>query len=119
MILDPQAGLASARESRKRGAKSGFPWGEAIGATVTGMIEAIIGDEAAASESFSHALGIQRQLGDWEGGGMSLGGLASLAAHRGEPADALELYRQALTAFETCGDRGEEAEFSPRWPGHT
>ena len=53
MILDPQAGLASARESRKRGAESGFPWGEAIGATVTGIIEAIIGDEAAAGESFS------------------------------------------------------------------
>ena len=109
MILDPQAGLASARESRQRGAESGFPWGEAIGATVAGMIEAIIGDEAAAGESFSHALGIQRQLGDWEGAGMSLGGLASLATDRGEPADALELYRQALIAFETCGDRGEEA----------
>ena len=109
MLLDPPAGLLSAVEGRERAAADGFLWGEAIGATVEGMIESIMGDEAAADDSFSHALQIQRQLGDWEGGGMSLGGLASLAAHRGDTVRALELYRQSLTAFETCGDRGEEA----------
>ena len=40
---------------------------------------------------------------------MSLGGLAALAAARGDVAEALELYRKSLTSFETCGDRGEEA----------
>ena len=40
---------------------------------------------------------------------MSLSGLASLAAARGDSAGALDLYRESLVAFETCGDRGEEA----------
>lgn len=40
---------------------------------------------------------------------MSLGGLAALAAQRGDFDDALDLYRQSLTFFEACGDRGEEA----------
>src|SRR5439155_8467160 len=60
-------------------------------------------------ERFSYALAIQRSLADWEGAGMSLGGFASLAAARGDLAGALELFRESLTAFETCGDRGEEA----------
>ncbi|MEP7379087.1 MAG: hypothetical protein ABI725_05930, partial [Chloroflexota bacterium] len=58
---------------------------------------------------YTEALDIQRTLGDWEGAGVSLGGLAGLAANRGELANALDLYRQALAAFETIGDRAEEA----------
>ena len=44
-----------------------------------------------------------------EGAGLSLGGLAALAAGGGNLADALDLYRQALAAFQTIGDRAEEA----------
>jgi tetratricopeptide (TPR) repeat protein len=40
---------------------------------------------------------------------MSLGGLAELALARGDPAEALDLYRRSLSAFEAIGDRGEEA----------
>jgi hypothetical protein len=40
---------------------------------------------------------------------MSLGGLAQLASGRGDTAEAIELYRRSLAAFETVGDRGEEA----------
>lgn len=40
---------------------------------------------------------------------MSLGALAQLALARGDTADALSFYRQSLAAFETIGDRGEEA----------
>jgi len=109
MMLDPASGLAAAREAFERGHAVGFAWGEGIGATVTGMLEAVTGDETAAAASFSRALDIQQRLGDWEGGGMSLGGLASLAVHRGDLAQALELYERALASFEMCGDRGEEA----------
>ena len=49
------------------------------------------------------------RLGDREGAGLSLGGLAALAAGRGDLADALDLYGQSLAAFETIGDRAEEA----------
>jgi tetratricopeptide (TPR) repeat protein len=109
MTLDPARALESARESFERGRAAGFDWGEAIGATVKGMLEAATHDEEAAAESFAHAHGIQTRLGDREGGGMSLGGLASLAAQRGDIERALGLYRQSLTSFEACGDRGEEA----------
>ena len=109
MMLDPPKALDSARESFERGRETGYAWGEAIGATVKGMLEAAASDEEAAAESFAHALNIQKRLGDREGAGMSLGGLASLAAQRGDAASALELYRQSLAAFEACGDRGEEA----------
>ena len=40
---------------------------------------------------------------------MSFGGLAQLAAGRGESTAALDLYRQSLAAFEAVGDRGEVA----------
>ncbi|HLX32434.1 MAG TPA: tetratricopeptide repeat protein [Gaiellaceae bacterium] len=109
MMLDPVSGLAVAREAFERGRGLGFAWGEGIGATVTGMLETVAGDDAAAAENFSHALDIQQRLGDWEGGGMSLGGLASLAVRRGDVAQALELYERSLGSFEACGDRGEEA----------
>lgn len=109
MMLDPASGLAAAREASERGHALGFAWGEGVGATVTGMLEAATGDEGSAAESFSRALDIQQRLGDWEGGGMSLGGLASLAVQRGDAAQALELYEGALASFEVCGDRGEEA----------
>lgn len=109
MTLDPPAGLIVARQSQEWGRELGFPWGEGFGATVRGMLEMVNGDAGAAMESFSHALEIQQRLGDWEGAGMSLSGLAALAAHRGDVAEALELYRESLTSFETCGDRGEEA----------
>jgi tetratricopeptide (TPR) repeat protein len=109
MFLDPAAGLTVAVEGQEWGRKLGFAWGEAIGATVRGMLETVSGDAAAAAASFSHALEIQQRLGDREGAGMSLGGLAALAVQSGDVPEALELYRQSLTSFETCGDRGEEA----------
>ena len=40
---------------------------------------------------------------------MTLGGLAQLAAIRGDLAGALDLYGQSLSAFEAIGDRAEEA----------
>jgi len=109
MTLDPATGLTVAMQGQEWGRELGFPWGEAIGATVRGMLEMVNGDADAATASLSHALTIQQGLGDWEGGGMSLGGLAALAVQHGDVEDALDLYRQSLTAFETCGDRGEEA----------
>ena len=109
MTLDPAMGLAVARGGLETGRAIGFDWGEAIGATVTGILEMVTGDAALATESFSYALGIQERIGDREGGGMSLGGLAALASHRGDITQAKELYGRALASFGDCGDRGEEA----------
>ena len=62
-----------------------------------------------AEARYLEALQIQQRLGDCEGIGTSFGGLAQLAAGRGESTAALDLYRQALAAFEAVGDRGEVA----------
>jgi len=109
MNLDPAKALASATESYERGRALGYAWGEGFAASIKGMLEAIVGETTTAAASFSHALALQQQLGDREGGGMSLGGLAALAAGRGDVAEALQLYRESLASFEACGDRGEEA----------
>jgi tetratricopeptide (TPR) repeat protein len=69
----------------------------------------VAGDADTAQTSFSQALELQQRLGDEEGAGLSLGGLAQLAAARSDLAGALDLYRQALAAFEAIGDRAEEA----------
>ncbi len=55
------------------------------------------------------ALEIQQRIGDEEGAGLSLGGLAGLASGRGDLPGALDLYRQSLAAYEAIGDRAEEA----------
>ena len=55
------------------------------------------------------ALEIQEQLGDDEGAGVSLGGLAQLAAMRGDLDDSARPLPASLDAFEAIGDRAEEA----------
>ena len=109
MMLDPAVGLESAREGAERSRRAGFPWAEAFSYSFEGMLLVIGDDDAAAEASFRRALEIQRQLVDHEGAGISLGGLAQLAARRGDHAAAVDLYQQSLSAFEAIGDRAEEA----------
>jgi predicted ATPase/class 3 adenylate cyclase len=109
LFLDPRAGLDRTAESIAASRAAGFAWGEGFASTVDGILLGVAGDAEAAQASHSHALEIQQRLGDYEGAGMSLGGLAQLALARGETAEALDLYRRSLAAFEACGDRGEEA----------
>jgi predicted ATPase len=87
----------------------GLTWSEGFALTIDAMGCAMVGDAAAATSEFQEALRIQRHLGDEEGAGMTLSGLASISASRADYDAALDLYQQALEAFETCGDRGEEA----------
>jgi predicted ATPase/class 3 adenylate cyclase len=106
---DPADALRSARYGIELGRQHGFDFALAIGLVFEGMLDAAAGRTDEAGAKFSEALEIQRRHDDWEGAGMSLGGLAQLAAARGDAEEALDLYRQSLTAFETVGDRGEEA----------
>jgi predicted ATPase/class 3 adenylate cyclase len=106
---DGDAGLTLAEESAERAAELDFTWAQGFAFTVTGMFQALAGDLDAANTRYSDALAIQQRLGDREGVGMSLGGLAGLASGRGDPAAAIDLYGQSLEAFEAVGDRGEEA----------
>ncbi len=109
LMLDPEAGLTWTEESIERSSALGFTWAEGFATTVDGILHAVTADLDTAQARYSRALEIQQQLGDEEGAGMSLGGLAQLASGRGDPAGALDLYRQSLAAFEAVGDRGEEA----------
>ena len=106
---DPAAGLRWTAESRERSRALGFAWAEGLAASFDGILYGLTGDAETARARYQEALEIQQRLGDEEGAGLSLGGLASLAAGETDLAGALELYRQSLAAFEACGDRLEEA----------
>ena len=106
---DTTEALRSAQLGIEQSRAEGRDWLLAIGLDFEGMLHAQAGNKEAARVRFEEALGIQEPRGDLEGAGMSLGGLAGLAAARGEAEVALELYGRSLAAFEEVGDRGEEA----------
>jgi predicted ATPase/class 3 adenylate cyclase len=107
--LDPNAGLRCTRDGIERSRALDFNWALGFSLAIDGMLQSLVGNPNSAEASYSEALEIQERLGDREGAGMSLGGLAKLASDRNDPAGALDLYRQSLAAFEAVGDRGEEA----------
>lgn len=106
---DPKAALECTTEGIERSRAIGFAWAEGFASTFDGIVNAVVGNVDAAEASFAQAFEIQRRLGDEEGAGLSLGGLAQVASARGDLAGALDLYRQSLAAFEAIGDRAEEA----------
>jgi len=106
---DPADALRWAALGVEQSREHGLDFTLAIGLIFDGMLHAVAGDPDTAGKKFSEALEIQRRHDDFEGAGMSLGGLAQLAASRGEAAEALDLYRRSLASFEAIGDRGEEA----------
>jgi predicted ATPase len=107
--FDLEAALKWTTESIDKSRAHSFDWTQGFAATFNGVLNAVAGDADTAQTSFSQALELQQRLGDEEGAGLSLGGLAQLAAARSDLAGALDLYRQALAAFEAIGDRAEEA----------
>ena len=91
------------------GRATSFTWAVAWASTFSGLVQAVLGRTERAETLLRDGLAIQQRLGDHEGAGLSLGGLAGLVAARGELSEALRLYEQSLAAFATCGDRAEEA----------
>lgn len=107
--LDLEGAVRLARDAVEWSHERGLVWAEGFASTIDGIVHTVAGDVATAHARYSRGLEIQRQLSDEEGAGLSLGGLAQLAAIRGDLAESLELYRQSLAAFEAIGDRAEEA----------
>ena len=107
--VDTEAGLRWARTGVEQSRSLEFDWLLGIGLTFEGIHHAIAGDAESAQARYAEGLEIQERLGDCEGAGMSLGGLAQLAVGRGDLSPALELYRRSLGWFEAVGDRAEEA----------
>jgi tetratricopeptide (TPR) repeat protein len=106
---DLEAGLRWMSESIERSRALGFTWAHGFASSLDGILHTVAGDLDTAETRYTHALEIQQRIGDEEGAGLSLGGLAQLASARGDLAGALELYRQSLAAYEAIGDRAEEA----------
>jgi predicted ATPase/class 3 adenylate cyclase len=107
--FDDDRGLELAAESVQRSRDAGFTWCEGFGLSVEGIFRSVIGDLEGARARYEAALVIQQRIGDHEGAGLSLGGLAGLAAGGGDLAEALDLYNRALDEFEAIGDRAEQA----------
>jgi predicted ATPase len=107
--VDLEAAIGRTSESIERSHSLGFTWTYGFASSLDGILNAAAGDLDTAQTRYADALEIQRRIGDKEGAGLSLGGLAGLASRRGDLAGALELYRRSLAAYEAIGDRAEEA----------
>jgi predicted ATPase/class 3 adenylate cyclase len=107
--LDLDVALELARDAVQHSRERGLVWAEGFSSTIDGIVQTVAGDVETAQARYSRGLEIQEHLGDDEGAGLSLGGLAQLAAMRGDLDESLDLYRRSLDAFETVGDRAEEA----------
>ena len=107
--VDPKAALSWAERGVEHAGAHGLDWGRGVSLSFGGMAAALLGDEEGAAARFADALRLQEPVGDHECAGLSLGGLAALAAGGGDSAAALDLYRRSLASFEAVGDRAEEA----------
>ena len=110
----------AARGSIERSRAIGFAWAEAFASTFNGMLQGVAGDVVRRRRGIPHALEIQQRLGDKEGAGLSLGGLAELAAavaatsrSRSTSTDS----RSPRSRRSVTGPRKPGS--SPRWPGRT
>jgi tetratricopeptide (TPR) repeat protein len=90
--FDLEAGLRYAHEAIERTEALGFTWWQGLALTAEGILHTVAGSLDAAEARYSRALEIQEGIGDDEGSGLSLGGLAQLASIRGDLVGARELY---------------------------
>ena len=81
----------------------------ALWRTVKGMQLFATGDAAGGAALVGSARRIQVRIGDFEGGGMALSFLASMAFSGGDLVRTLALYRESEAAFATVGDKPELA----------
>lgn len=107
--FDVDSGLKRTSESIEASRAVEFTFAESLALTIDAILRTVTDDVDAAHGRYLEALAIQQPRGDHEGAGLSLGGLAALAAGRDDRDAALDYYAQALSAFEAIGDRAEEA----------
>jgi tetratricopeptide (TPR) repeat protein len=117
--FDLQGGIRMMEEAIERSRTLGFTWAEGFAWSLVGILHTVAGDLDTARVRFERGLRIQQVIGDLEGAGLSLGGLAGQAVGRGDLTAALDLYGRSLAAYEAIGDRAERPESSARWPGCT
>ena len=88
---------------------AGYHWTLGFALAFLGVVNAIRGNIETAGTRYDEALRIQRKIGDFEGAGLSLGGLALLATMKGGMSEGIRLYQESLASYELIGSRAEEA----------
>lgn len=109
LTLDVGSAMSWTRRGIALGREIEFPFALGLALTFNGILHAMSGAGDTAADRYEEALAIQQSLGDMEGAGLSLGGLAQLASMGGNLPEAVRQYRESLAAFETIGDRFEGA----------
>ena len=109
LTVDVEQAVHWSREAIDRSRAQNYPLALGFALSFDGILNTVSGDTAMAASRYTEALAIQRQFDDKEGSGVSLGGLAQLAALSGDHGKAIKLYQESLAAFEAIGDRAEEA----------
>jgi predicted ATPase/tRNA A-37 threonylcarbamoyl transferase component Bud32 len=82
---------------------------QALGMALKGLLLFATGDLEAGLAIVHEARQTQQRLGDYEGSGVALSFLAQMTFAKGDHADAMALYGDALASLETVGDRPEIA----------
>jgi non-specific serine/threonine protein kinase len=93
--------------TRSAGTDDGFL--HALALSLKGMQVFLTGEAEVGWGLVQQARRIQIRIEDYEGSGLALSFLAQMTFAKGDHAGAVETFREALTAFETVGDRPEIA----------
>jgi predicted ATPase len=105
--------IAEAREALERSVELAeadhHPYHIGLMRTILGMCLFAAGNLEAGIAMVESARPHQIRIGDYEGGGLALSFLAQMRFAGGEHERSLALYHEALTAFETVGDKPELA----------
>jgi predicted ATPase/class 3 adenylate cyclase len=109
LTVDVEQAVHWSREAIDRSRAQNYPLALGFALSFDGILNTVSGDTAMAASRYTEALANQRRFDDKEGSGLSLGGLAQLAALSGDHGKAIKLYQESLAAFEAIGDRAEEA----------
>ena len=117
--LDLEVARELAGDAVAHSRERGLVWAEGFASSIDGIVRTVAGDVDAAHASYTRALEVQQQLADEEGAGLSLGGLAQLAAMRGDLSESLDLYRRSLERSKRSATAQRKLASSPRWLGRT
>ncbi len=105
----PDEAKVALEEGRTRLQEPGAEFLLAVVLALLGMATFLGGDLPGGREHVESALRMQRNIGDYEGRGLSLSCLAQMTFAEGDHAAAMDRFREALDAFGRVGDRPEVA----------
>lgn len=106
--IDGVRGKQCATEALELAQRLDYPWAAGLALVGSGFLSHVSGDLEDARSLLEQAFSVCQGIGDYEGMGLSLSGLAALSADT-DAQNSLELYERSLASFAAIGDRAEEA----------